>query len=126
MSGLIRKPMFIAIAAVVLLLIGAMLVNALTGGAVAKALARLSGNQTEAALRSGRDAVASASAQAAAEDRVDAITEENEDAIRNAEGADAPVAAPVGEAGLGALCRRAAYRDHPRCVRPGAADRRGE
>lgn len=116
MSDLIKKPLVWLIGALVLLVIGAWLVNALTGGAVAKAIARLSGNQTEAALDSGRDAVNTVGAQGAAEDRVDAITKENEDAIRNAEGADAPVADPARAAGQRSLCKRAAYRGRPECL----------
>lgn len=116
MSDLIKKPIVILIVALVLLLIGAWLVNAVTGGKVARVLAELRGNQTEAALESGADAVGTVGAQGAAEDAVDAITEENEDAIRHAEGADAPVAPAADAAGRASLCKRAAYRGRPECV----------
>ncbi len=45
-----------------------------------------------------------------------ATTKENEDAIRAAPGATTPVPAAANDAGLRALCMRAAYRDKPRCA----------
>lgn len=45
-----------------------------------------------------------------------ATTKENEDAIRAAPGATMPVPAAANDAGLRALCLRAAYRDQPRCA----------
>lgn len=77
---------------------------------------KLGRNTTEAALESGRDAVGTVGAQGAAEDAVDTITEENENAIRNAEGADASVAPAADAAGRASLCKRAAYRERPECM----------
>lgn len=81
-----------------------------------KAEARLGRNQAEAAAESGADAVNTVGAAADREAAGDALTRSNETEIRNAEGADAEVAAPVNDAGLDALCRRAAYRDSVRCL----------
>jgi hypothetical protein len=91
-----------------------------------KAEARLAKNQAEAAAQSGADAVNTVAGAADREAAGDALTRSNEAEIRNAEGADAEVAAPVNDAGLAALCRRAAHRDSPRCVRlrDGGADSR--
>lgn len=52
-----------------------------------------------------------------------AITKENEDAIRSAPGGDTRVPDSSNRVALERLCRRAAYRDQPRCAamqRPGA------
>lgn len=81
-----------------------------------KAEARLSRNQAEAALESGRDAVGAVSAEAALERGHDDLTRSNADAIRNAEGADAPVAAPARDAGLRSLCKRRSSAGDPKCV----------
>jgi hypothetical protein len=82
-----------------------------------KAEARLSRNQAEAAAESGADAVNTVGEAGEREAAGDALTRENNQEIRNAPGADAPVSAEAGAAGLAALCRRRAYRDEPRCVR---------
>lgn len=92
-----------------------------------KAEARLGRNQAEAASESGADAVNTVGRAADREAAADALTRSNEEDIRNAEGADAEVAAPVRDAGLDALCKRAAYRNSLRClerVRDGGADPR--
>lgn len=116
MPAFFKRPLVILIAALVLFAIGALLVNAITGGEVAKALARLQGNRADAALESGRDAVGTVGNQAAAERAADDLTRSNADEIRNAEGANAPVADPVDASGRASLCRRAAYRERPECV----------
>ncbi|MXO66245.1 hypothetical protein [Altericroceibacterium endophyticum] len=82
----------------------------------ARAEARLQQDSAEAAMASGRDAVASLGAQASAESAIDRITQENADVILNAEGADAPVADPARNAALLSLCRRDAYRGSATCV----------
>lgn len=82
----------------------------------AKSQAKLSTGQAGAAIESGRDAANTIGNRTHADAATDAITRENDDAIRNAEGASAPVAAPVRDAGLVGLCRRAAYQRDPRCL----------
>lgn len=82
----------------------------------AKAQAKLSTSQAGAAIESGHDAAATIGNRMDADATTDQITRENEDAIRRAEGADAPVAAPLRDAGIASLCRRAAYQRDPRCV----------
>lgn len=82
-----------------------------------KAEARLGRNQAEAARQSGHDAVNAVGAAADREAAGDVLSRTNEQEIRNAPGADAAVSAEARAAGVAALCRRAAYRDDPRCVR---------
>lgn len=92
-----------------------------------KAEARLGRNQADAAAESGADAVNTVGRAADREAAIEELTRDNERSIRNAEGSDAEVAAPVRDAGLDALCRRAAYRNSLRClerVRDGGADSR--
>lgn len=99
-----------------LVLIGALwwLYSAITANP--KAEARLARNQSEAASQSGADAVNTVGRAGEREAAGDALTRENDSAIRNAEGADAEVGAGVNDAGLQALCRRASHRDSARCV----------
>lgn len=92
------------------------IVHALTSGKGAKVEAELNQNRASAAIESGADAVGSVGAQGAREGEIDATTRRNEDAIRNAEGAGAPVADPARDAGLRSLCQRAAYRGSEQCV----------
>lgn len=98
------------------------LVASLTSGKSAKVEARLGANQVEAATESGADAVETIGKQMAAEGTHDTITRENDDAIRNAEGADAPVAPAVRDAGRRSLCRRAAYRGDSKCLQQPAPE----
>lgn len=81
----------------------------------AKTQAKVSAGQAGAALRSGQDAANAVGNRMDADAAEDQLTRANGDEIRNADGASAPVAAPVRDAGLTALCRRAAYRDTQRC-----------
>lgn len=85
-------------------------------GRTAKAEARLSRNQTEAAIASGASAVATIGQQIAREAAIDAITTENEHAILAAPGAAAPVGAELDAVARQRLCRRAVYRQHPDCL----------
>lgn len=81
----------------------------------AKTQAKVSAGQAGAALQSGQDATNVVGNRMDADASEDQMTRTNGDEIRKADGASAPVAAPVRDAGLTALCRRAAYRDTPRC-----------
>jgi hypothetical protein len=117
-----RLAPWIALAALVLIL-------ALAGPAACRKLhgeavrARLGEAQAESAGRSGQDAVARVGAAARREQQSDELTTLNQLEIRNAQGADAPVDPAVRDAGLGGLCRRAAYRDDQRCRLRRAASR---
>lgn len=82
-----------------------------------KVKARLGANQTEAALESGGDAVDTVGKAGTRDAQTDRVTAENDAAIRAAEGSAAPVSKPANDAGHAALCRRAAYKDDPRCAK---------
>lgn len=87
----------------------------------AKTSERVSKGQAGAAIESGSDAADTIGNRAAADAETDTLTRENTDAIRQADGADAPVAAGVRDAGIAGLCRRAAYSRDPRCVQQAPA-----
>jgi hypothetical protein len=82
----------------------------------AKTQIKVAKEQAGAAVLSGSDAVETVGTQQAAEQRGDAITKENEDAIRGASGATTHVDPAVRNAGIAGLCRRASYRLDPRCL----------
>lgn len=78
---------------------------------------RVATGQASASIANGRDAVATVGAAQTRETTTDQVTRENADAIRSAPGAAAPVDPRVRDAGLAGLCRRAAYRGDPKCLR---------
>lgn len=79
------------------------------------AQARLEHAQSEALSNSAADAISTVSASGARETASEDLTRSNERNIRDAPGAGDVVNAGVISAGMAALCRRAAYRDDPRC-----------
>jgi hypothetical protein len=81
------------------------------------AQSRVSASQAQAAQDSARDAINAVEASGARETASEALTRENEANIRAAPGASDPVNPAVRDAGLAALCRRAAYQNDPRCKR---------
>jgi len=107
------KPIVWAALAVAVLLALWLGYRALT--ADARTEARLARNQAEAALESGRDAVEAVGEASERETASEALTRSNEAAIRAAPGAADPVSAEARGAGIAALCKRAAYKDDPRC-----------
>ncbi|MEG3147249.1 hypothetical protein U1839_21565 [Sphingomonas sp. RT2P30] len=82
----------------------------------ARVTAKLATGQAGAAIASGQDAANTIGNRMDDDAAGDAITRENDDAIRNAHGALAPVDPDVAAAGLRGLCRRAAYRRDPQCM----------
>lgn len=99
-----------------LIVMAVLLWNAWQSGATAKTEARLSTNQTGAAIASGADAVGTVADVGNRAGATDALTQENTDAIRNALGAAAPVPAAVDAVARERLCRRAVYRVRPECL----------
>ena len=81
------------------------------------AQARVQHAQTEALSNSANDAVGTVARSGEAERASEELTRTNEQQIRAAEGANDKVNPAVRDAGIAALCRRAAYRDDPRCKR---------
>lgn len=109
-----RRVVLIGLAAFLIAVIGG--VHSCRLAQTAKTEAKLSANQTGAALASGKDAVDTVGQTAARDAATDTITRENDRAIRNAPGAAAPVDPAAHAAGLASLCRRAAYRGKPECL----------
>jgi hypothetical protein len=102
--------------ALAVLLCGILWLNSCQMASTAKTEAKLSQNQTGAALASGKDAVETIGETAAGASATDTITRENDRAIRNAPGAAAPVDPAAHAAGIASLCRRAANRGKPECL----------
>lgn len=112
----------VAGAVLALLLAGFLLVQSWRSTSTAKAEARLATNQTGAAMASGADAVETIGNQMAGEAAIDRITRENENAIRTAPGADAPVNPDLDLIARERLCRRAVYRQRPECLQHAPSD----
>jgi hypothetical protein len=114
LEPLARRVLVIGLVVFVLVVAGG--VHSCRSAWTAKTETRLATGQAGAAMASGADAASTVGEVAAKQAEADALTQENADAIRNAKGADSPVAAPVHDAGLRGLCRRPAYRGDPNCV----------
>jgi hypothetical protein len=82
----------------------------------AKVETRLATGQAGAAIASGQDAANTVGNRMDTDAATDTITRENDNAIRNAPGASAPVDPALRDAALRGLCRRAAYRGDARCL----------
>ncbi|MES2043580.1 MAG: hypothetical protein V4475_06870 [Pseudomonadota bacterium] len=102
--------------AVLALIVALVVQRSCSEARTAKSAASLAAGQAGAAIESGHDAADTIGNRMAGDAAGDAITRENDDAIRIAHGADAPVDPAASTAGLRSLCRRAAYRGDPQCV----------
>jgi hypothetical protein len=106
----------IAALALIALLAGLFALNRCSAARTAHTEVKLATGQAGAAQASGTDAVETTGNVMGNEAATDRVTKENDDAIQNAQGASAPVAAPARDAGLRSLCRRASYRRDLKCV----------
>jgi Flp pilus assembly protein TadB len=79
------------------------------------AQARVDTAQSGAASNSAADAIGTVAASGARESASEDLTRQNEVNIRAANGSGDAVNPAVRDAGIQALCRRAAYRNDPRC-----------
>lgn len=79
------------------------------------AQARVDHEQSSAMMNSAADAVATVGADAARVTVSEELTRSNEAQIRAAPGADQRIDPRAHDAGIAALCRRAAYRNDPKC-----------
>lgn len=101
---------------VLLLLIAAITtVSRCTSGSQKRAQSRLDAAQDQAATNSAADAVNTQAGVNANSTASEDLTRSNDADIRGAEGANAQVGAGVDAAGRKALCKRKAYRNHPKC-----------
>lgn len=110
-----KRPLGWAVLAVIVVLLLWAGYRALTRDAHTEA--RLGKNQAEAAQQSGSDAVNTVGAAAERKSAGEDLTRSNDAAIRAAPGATDAVSAEARAAGFEALCKRQAYKDHPRCAR---------
>lgn len=117
MPAFLAKPIAWIIGALVILILVLALLGSLHSCSTAKTQAKLNANQADAAIASGSDAANTTGDVASRQADEDALTGENDHAIRTAPGADAPVDPAARDAALASLCRRAAYRGDPKCVR---------
>ena len=107
--------------AVIAAIAALMLLAALVPGCIAKrhaqaAQARVDASQAQAASDSAKDAINATAAAGARETASEDMTRTNDSRIRASEGAGVRVGAGVNMEGRRALCRRAAYRDDPKCA----------
>lgn len=115
-GGVSRRIIAYAVLALVALACVWLAISSYMDGKNAKVETKLAKNQTEAGIASGKDAVNTTAAVAERDRQTDQTTLENDRAIRNAEGADAPVTDDLRDTGLRSLCQRRSYSDDPRCV----------
>lgn len=106
----------IAAALVITLIAGIFAVRSCQSARTAQTREKLATGQAGAAIESGADSVNTIGNRMDADAATDTLTRTNDDAIRNAQGADAPVDPALRDAGLASLCRRAAYRGQPKCL----------
>jgi hypothetical protein len=100
---------------IVLIAVPALLVRSCDRHRSEAAQSRVERGQTGALSKSAADAVGTVAASGEASAASEALTRSNQQEIRNAPGANAPVNPAARDAGLRSLCRRAAYRDSERC-----------
>lgn len=105
------------IAGVVALLLGLLLLGQCQKARTAGAEAAVSAKTGQAATMAGQAAVEAVGGVSARQSDIDQTTRENDAKIRSAAGADQLVDPAVADAGLIGLCRRAAYRGDPKCLR---------
>ena len=79
------------------------------------AQSRVDASQGQAAANSSADAIGTVSRSGEAQAASEAQSRQAEQEIRAAEGASQSVNPAVRNAGIQALCRRATYKDDPRC-----------
>lgn len=90
--------------------------TALFGGHAARVQAKIESNRADAAISTASDAANTVAEVASSDAAIDAVTQENERAIRSAPGAHETVDAGVHDAGVLSLCRYAAYRSSKDCL----------
>lgn len=100
---------------VLLMVAAAVTVTRCSSGRQKAAQGRVGSAQHDAAANSAADAVNTVAASDARERASDDQSRRNEEEIRNADGSNDAVNPAARDAGLRSLCRRPAYRDHPKC-----------
>lgn len=103
------------VGAIVLIVAAALFVRSCDKRRSEAAQTRVERSQAEAQTNSAVDAINTVTGVGGNTAVSEDLGRTNEQDIRNAEGASAKVGAGVGTAGLRALCKRAAYRNDPKC-----------
>lgn len=117
MFGLEKTAARIVAGAIVVALIALLLfLHQCSTARTAKTETKLATGQAQASLQSGQDAVQTTGTVEANSSAADLQTKGNADAIRNTEGASAPVAPAVRDIGIASLCRHPAHRRDPKCL----------
>ena len=114
-AGLSTRIIAMIVGAVLLLGIIAFGVHSCEQRRSKAAQSRMERSQAEAASNSAADAINTVAASGEASRASEDLTRSNERDIRNAAGASDRVNPASRDAGLAALCKRAAYREDPRC-----------
>lgn len=100
---------------VIAALAGVLTLTQCSNGRQEAAQARVSTGQADAFANSAADSIAVQQAASGRERASEDQSRTNEKEIRDAQGANDAVNPAVRDAGVRSLCRRAAYRDSPRC-----------
>jgi ABC-type protease/lipase transport system fused ATPase/permease subunit len=105
------------VAVIVLVLVVGLTVRSCDKRRSQAAQERVERSQSEAAANSAADAIEAVTRSGEATAASEELSRENERDIRAAEGASVKVGSGVDAAGRAALCKRAAYRNDPKCKR---------
>jgi hypothetical protein len=116
LANLSARVIGIAVAVLALVLIVGFTVRSCDRHKSEAAQSRLEHAQGDAAANSAADAVNTVAASGRNEAASEALGRANDRDIRAAQGAGERVGAGVNAAGRAALCKRAAYRDDPKCA----------
>jgi ABC-type protease/lipase transport system fused ATPase/permease subunit len=115
LANLSARVIGIAVAVLALILIVGFTVLSCDKRRSEAAQARVEHSQAQAAATSAADAINAVEASGEASRASEELTRNNSEEIHAAPGANDRVNAGVDAAGRAALCRRAAYRDDPKC-----------
>lgn len=105
----------IAVGIIALVVVVGLVVRSCDSGKQKAAQSRVDQSQGEAQRNSSADAINTVTGVGSNTSASEELTRQNERDIRNAEGANQRVGSGVDLAGRRSLCKRAAYRDDPKC-----------
>lgn len=108
----------VVVGVIILIVAAALFVRSCDKRRSMAAQSRVERSQAEAQSNSGADAIGTVQRSGEAAAASEELTRSNEQQIRAAPGANDKVNPAVRDAGIGALCRRKAYANDPRCHRP--------
>ena len=115
MPALSARLIGIIVGVVVLIVAAGLFIRSCDKRRSQAAQTRVERSQAEAARNSAGDAINTVTGVGSNQAASEELTRQNERDIRNAQGADQRVGSGVDLAGRRSLCKRAAYRDDPKC-----------